>query len=146
MIDKNNGIDYPAETLKKWKSEHESWIRENLNKKVYDDDSKIIEQLSEQTQLLRIIADSKDDKIIDKSSYPTINYDLIHEDTWDIIELENMHSNNLKIVEIIIYDAVNSELAKNILPKTIQFGEKLEIKISNNFLVDGIVKMNVIGK
>lgn len=33
MIDKNNGADYPKELLMKWKTDHETWVRENLNKK-----------------------------------------------------------------------------------------------------------------
>jgi hypothetical protein len=32
MIDKNNGLDYPIETLSKWKKDHEEWIKSNLNK------------------------------------------------------------------------------------------------------------------
>ena len=35
MIDKNKGMDYSVELLKKWKSEHEKWIKENLNKSPY---------------------------------------------------------------------------------------------------------------
>jgi len=34
MIDKNNGIDFPASKLEKWKSEHEVWVHENLNKRI----------------------------------------------------------------------------------------------------------------
>ena len=33
-IDKNNGIDFSKDQLLKWKIEHESWIRENLNKSI----------------------------------------------------------------------------------------------------------------
>jgi hypothetical protein len=33
LIDKNKGADYPADLLKKWKTDHESWVKENLNKK-----------------------------------------------------------------------------------------------------------------
>lgn len=36
MIDKNNGADFPAEVLEKWKTDHEFWVSENLNKKVYE--------------------------------------------------------------------------------------------------------------
>ena len=32
MIDYNNGLDYPVDLLEKWKSEHEAWVKENLNK------------------------------------------------------------------------------------------------------------------
>jgi len=35
MIDKNKGIDFPVELLQKWKSTHESWVSNNLNKKVH---------------------------------------------------------------------------------------------------------------
>jgi len=31
-IDKNNGIDFSEQQLLDWKTEHENWIRENLNK------------------------------------------------------------------------------------------------------------------
>lgn len=34
MIDKNGGIDYSTELLKKWKAEHEVWVRNNLNKSI----------------------------------------------------------------------------------------------------------------
>jgi len=34
MIDKNNGLDFPAALLKIWKYEHEKWVKENLNKSV----------------------------------------------------------------------------------------------------------------
>lgn len=34
MIDKNNGQDYSVDVLKKWKREHEQWVRDNLNKSV----------------------------------------------------------------------------------------------------------------
>lgn len=33
-IDKNNGLDFPAPLLRDWKSEHETWVRGNLNKSV----------------------------------------------------------------------------------------------------------------
>jgi hypothetical protein len=33
LIDKNNGFDFPVELLKRWKTDHESWVRENLNRK-----------------------------------------------------------------------------------------------------------------
>lgn len=32
MIDKNQGLDFSVDLLKKWKREHETWIKENLNK------------------------------------------------------------------------------------------------------------------
>ena len=32
MIDKNNGKDFPKELLIDWKSNHEKWVREQLNK------------------------------------------------------------------------------------------------------------------
>ncbi|MBK9714621.1 MAG: hypothetical protein IPO81_25410 [Kouleothrix sp.] len=34
MIDKNGGIDFPAQLLKNWKIDHEAWVRSNLNKSV----------------------------------------------------------------------------------------------------------------
>jgi len=33
MIDKNDGKDFPVGLLNKWKREHETWIRDTLNKK-----------------------------------------------------------------------------------------------------------------
>jgi hypothetical protein len=33
MIDKNNGIDFLAEQLRRWKEEHNEWVRRNLNKR-----------------------------------------------------------------------------------------------------------------
>lgn len=35
MIDKNGGRDFPVELLRRWKSEHEDWVRGNLNKSVH---------------------------------------------------------------------------------------------------------------
>ncbi len=32
MIDVNKGIDYPEDTLRSWKKQHEEWVRSNLNK------------------------------------------------------------------------------------------------------------------
>ncbi|MFA5829232.1 MAG: hypothetical protein WC843_01940 [Candidatus Gracilibacteria bacterium] len=32
MIDKNKGIDFTIDQLKKWKQEHETWTAQNLNK------------------------------------------------------------------------------------------------------------------
>ena len=32
MIDKNGGLDFSVEVLKKWKNDHESWVKENLNR------------------------------------------------------------------------------------------------------------------
>lgn len=34
MVDKNNGLDFQESLLKTWKSEHEDWVRNNLNKSV----------------------------------------------------------------------------------------------------------------
>ena len=34
MVDSNDGADYPVDVLRKWKAEHEQWVRENLNKRV----------------------------------------------------------------------------------------------------------------
>lgn len=34
MIDKNNGIDYSVDILRKWKKDHENWVLDNLNKSV----------------------------------------------------------------------------------------------------------------
>jgi len=34
-IDKNRGIDYPVDRLKKWKQDHEKWVRKNLNKSIH---------------------------------------------------------------------------------------------------------------
>jgi len=34
-IDKNLGIDYPADLLRRWKKDHEDWVKRNLNKSVY---------------------------------------------------------------------------------------------------------------
>jgi hypothetical protein len=36
MIDKNDGIDFPVELLRSWKSDHEIWIAANLNKRRQD--------------------------------------------------------------------------------------------------------------
>lgn len=33
MIDKNNGADFSEAMLRKWKSDHENWIAQNLNKR-----------------------------------------------------------------------------------------------------------------
>ncbi len=33
MIDKNNGIDFPVELLRRWKEDHEKWVAVNLNKR-----------------------------------------------------------------------------------------------------------------
>jgi hypothetical protein len=35
MIDKNGGRDFGIEILRRWKSEHEEWVRANLNKSVH---------------------------------------------------------------------------------------------------------------
>jgi hypothetical protein len=32
MIDSNNGRDHPVPLLRRWKEEHEAWVRANLNK------------------------------------------------------------------------------------------------------------------
>lgn len=34
LIDKNDGFDYPTSMIKKWKVDHEIWIRNNLNKQI----------------------------------------------------------------------------------------------------------------
>jgi hypothetical protein len=34
IIDKNNGDDYSVALLKKWKTDHEEWVRANLNKSI----------------------------------------------------------------------------------------------------------------
>ncbi len=36
MIDKNKGIDFSVELLHKWKSTHEDWVSNNLNKKIQE--------------------------------------------------------------------------------------------------------------
>jgi hypothetical protein len=33
MIDKNDGIDFPVERLRRWKEDHEKWVAANLNKR-----------------------------------------------------------------------------------------------------------------
>lgn len=35
MIDKNNGIDFTSNALRRWKAEHEEWVRANLNKRAH---------------------------------------------------------------------------------------------------------------
>ena len=32
MIDKNSGIDYSVDVLKRWKTDHETWVKSNLNR------------------------------------------------------------------------------------------------------------------
>lgn len=32
MIDKNRGVDFPAGLLRQWRTQHEAWVAENLNK------------------------------------------------------------------------------------------------------------------
>lgn len=32
MIDKNKGLDFPIDLLKRWKIDHEAWVKGNLNK------------------------------------------------------------------------------------------------------------------
>jgi hypothetical protein len=34
-IDKNRGIDFPVDQLKKWKRDHEKWVGKNLNKSIH---------------------------------------------------------------------------------------------------------------
>jgi hypothetical protein len=34
MVDDNNGLDYPSETLRAWKAQHDEWVRSNLNKEI----------------------------------------------------------------------------------------------------------------
>ncbi|MCP4491521.1 MAG: hypothetical protein GY820_30045 [Gammaproteobacteria bacterium] len=36
MIEKNNGIDFSVELLHKWKSTHEDWVSNNLNKRIQE--------------------------------------------------------------------------------------------------------------
>jgi hypothetical protein len=36
MIDKNSGLDFSVELLKHWKSDHDKWVRTNLNKRQAD--------------------------------------------------------------------------------------------------------------
>lgn len=33
MIDKNGGLDFPVALLRRWKDDHEKWVRANLNKR-----------------------------------------------------------------------------------------------------------------
>jgi hypothetical protein len=33
MIDKNNGLDFPEDELRRWKVDHDAWVTANLNKK-----------------------------------------------------------------------------------------------------------------
>ncbi len=35
MIDKNKGLDYSADCLRRWKEKHEGWVKRNLNKSQY---------------------------------------------------------------------------------------------------------------
>lgn len=35
IIDKNKGVDYSPDVLRKWKMEHEMWCKENLNRSPY---------------------------------------------------------------------------------------------------------------
>lgn len=55
MIDKNNGIDYKVSTLNKWKSNHEKWILQNLNKSLTEG-SKVNLTASSKNQLGGITA------------------------------------------------------------------------------------------
>jgi hypothetical protein len=41
LIDKNDGLDYPSLLIKKWKEDHENWIRNNLNKQFKNSDTLI---------------------------------------------------------------------------------------------------------
>jgi hypothetical protein len=34
LIDRNSGADFSADLLRSWKSEHEAWVRSNLNKSI----------------------------------------------------------------------------------------------------------------
>lgn len=34
LIDKNGGVDFPIEQLREWKTQHEKWVSENLNKRL----------------------------------------------------------------------------------------------------------------
>ncbi len=42
-IDKNKGLDYSVELLRKWKSDHENWIKENLNKSPFVSEIAIVD-------------------------------------------------------------------------------------------------------
>lgn len=46
LIDKNNGIDYSENELRKWKVEHENWVISNLNKKISENNSTTINVVS----------------------------------------------------------------------------------------------------
>lgn len=35
IIDKNNGLDFPADVLRQWKANHEAFVRKNLNKSIH---------------------------------------------------------------------------------------------------------------
>lgn len=69
-VDKNNGVDYSVELLKKWKSEHENWVLRNLNKSVRDS-SKTILQTNSFNQLGGITAHIVN--IATPSDAPTLN-------------------------------------------------------------------------
>jgi hypothetical protein len=42
LIDKNNGIDHPVELLNAWKLKHERWVKDNLNKRINNEPSATI--------------------------------------------------------------------------------------------------------
>lgn len=37
MVDDNNGLDFSKKDLEIWRSDHENWVRESLNKKVWEE-------------------------------------------------------------------------------------------------------------
>lgn len=37
MIDKNGGMDYPVDQLREWKTQHETWVCDNVNKRIQED-------------------------------------------------------------------------------------------------------------
>ncbi len=52
LIDKNNGVGYTEEILKKWKSDHENWVKSNLNKS-------IISSGSQSTTIVSIVSNNQ---------------------------------------------------------------------------------------
>jgi hypothetical protein len=47
MIDKNGGLDYPAELLRKWKADHEEWIRNSQHKQLISSPRELLSPLLE---------------------------------------------------------------------------------------------------
>ena len=52
MIDDNNGLDFSVHIIKSWKTDHEKWIRSNLNKRIdkNTDSEKIIYNVTSNNQ------------------------------------------------------------------------------------------------